>query len=175
MASWIARRYRFERELDRLYKEHQRMLRDPGVPVSSVMSDEEIKLAGLKPHMMAGWGGSAPLSYQSELADDRTRAAKRLAGMRNPDRGNYEEFAHFLISCGVVGLAGGAIGGLAGYILSEDHPVLMTLGGTATGGIGASLAFGLSAVAIEYFGDKIYERAINKHREKLRLRSSDKE
>lgn len=113
-----------------------------------------------------GWQGQVPLSYQIELAEDRTRAAKKLAGMRHSKRSDFDDFFNrcfTLVESGVVGTLAGAI---TGYILSEDHPISMTLGGAASGALGTPTVLGLGIYSVSRIKDRIYEKVMNEHKNK---------
>ncbi len=137
VTSWIARRLRYEKENERLFKQESLRLSDSG----RFISREESLAEGLEPSLhpsggwFTGWGGrqNVPLSYQMELADDRCRKAKRLAGMKNPNHGLFEEFFAGCVTAILYSGAGAFVGGVTGYIASEHHPALMTLGGLVGG------------------------------------------
>ncbi|MEK6928497.1 MAG: hypothetical protein AABW65_00895 [Nanoarchaeota archaeon] len=181
--SWIAKCYRSERENDRLLRRDYLMLNDPG----RLLTKQEVKELYLEPTITremveatkseessigqsipwrTGCGGQVPLSYQYELFDDRVRAAKKLAGIKHSNRDLFGELAVCCfvgVGTGLVGTVAGAIGG---YLLSDNHPILMTLGGTVGGAIGTPTILGLGAYIVSKIEDKIYESAMRNHRNK---------
>ncbi|HLC54716.1 MAG TPA: hypothetical protein VJK07_03780 [Candidatus Nanoarchaeia archaeon] len=167
--SWVAQRYRFNREFERLLGLENISLSGPG----EFIPKEEAIARGFGPSLhpsggwYTGWGGrgNVPLSYQFELADDRHRKANRLAG-RRPTHNSFEEFFAGCFTAIAYSMAGAFTGSIAGYTLSENHPVLMTLGGLVSGAITAPVLYVLGKYLSSITREKIYNSALKSPDEK---------